>query len=415
MERELAPSVTGRGFFLNTTMNTLNSIGTALVVWAVFSTPLAYADITLSADLAKQVAAAQGLLTDGKNAEALTKLDEIQNPDALAAPERVLIEKLMTAAAIGAKRSDRVIQSTRYLTQSSNLSAEEKWKFMEVLISAYQSTKNNQELISTAKAYYNSGGKNPTFRLPLAQALAIEGQYQSALDELAIKKKSDLETGTTPPEAQMRVAIYANSKLKNDAGLIVTLKEVLALYPKPDYWSDMVGALFRTRNLTKRQEMDIYRLMEQVGQLADDEDFLGMMDTALKVGLPKDALRLITQMEKGKSLSADVKAKLTILKQRSQSAAADDEKFKHTQPRSGNELAQMADLYASDAGFAEAANFYENALKAGDLKYDQETRLHYAIALFKTGRVPQAKQILSTIAGPTPTAQVSELWGLVIR
>ena len=418
MEPELAPSVTGRGFFLNIPMKTLKSSGVASLLLAfAFALSTAHAQITLSPELAKTVAAAQGLMAEGKNVEALSKLDDIKNVDAMPASERALVERLTTAAAFGAKRNDRVIPSARYLALNSNLPPEDKGKFMEVLVGAYQGMKNNADLIQAARAYYGSGGQNPAIRLPLAQALAIEGQYQSALDELALKKKSDQEAGAKPSEAQLRVAIFANSKLKNDVGLIAALKDVLALYPKPDYWSDMVGALFRTRNLTKRQEMDIYRLMEQLGQLVDEEDYLEMMDTALKVGLPNDVLRLAAQLEKGKTLTADTRAKLTTFKQRAQTAAADDEKFKKIQPKSGNEWAQLADLHASEGSFERALDLYANALKAGDLKYEQETKLHYAIALFKAGRVPQAQPILSTIAGPTPTptTQLSELWGLLIR
>ncbi len=416
MEPELAPSVTGRGFFIDTKMKILKPTGVALVLLTfVLAASTVHAQITLSPELAKPVAAAQGLIAEGKNADALNKLDEIKNIDALAAPERALVERLTTAAAIGAKRNDRVIASTRYLALSSNLPPEEKGKFMEVLAGAYQSTKNNAELIQAARAYYANGGQNAAIRLPLAQALAIEGQYQSALDELALMKKADQQAGTKPTEAQLRVAIFANSKLKNDAGLVAALKDVLTLYPKSDYWSDMVGALFRTRSLTKRQEMDIYRLMEQVGQLNEEEDYLEMMDTALKVGLPNDVLRLSAQLEKGKAVGPDTRTKLATLKQRAQTAASEDEKFKKTSPKSGNEWAQLADLYASEGSFERAAELYANALKAGDLKYEQESKLHYAIALYKAGRVPQAQQILSTIAGPTPTAQLSELWGLVIR
>lgn len=384
-----------------------------VMVWACVCMSWAQAQLSLRPELAKPVQAAQSLLAAQKPVEALGKIDEAKQLPALTEEELVLLRRLESAAALDAKQNERAAQALQALLSSSKVSTNDKETMVASLVAIYQSSKQNKALIETLKTYFKQGGSNPRFRLPLAQALAIEKDYQAALDEL--DKKSQSEPGAKPSEAELRVAIYAQSRMKNDAALLKTLQTTVKLYPKPDYWSDLAAVLLRKPGLSKRHELDVYRLMEEVGVLTDEEDYLEAMDVALKTGLPKDALRWATQAKQAGVVSAANQTKLQTLQAQAFKASQEDAVFKNAMPKTANEMAQLADLYLSEHEFEKAAERYDSALKMGGLKYESEVWLHLGVALYKMKRFAQAQQALTRQTTEAPILPLADIWVVLFK
>jgi hypothetical protein len=161
--------------------------------------------------------------------------------------------------------------------------------------------------------------------------------------------------------------------------------------------------------------MDIFRLMEEVGALNDEEDYLEMMDVAIKVGLPKEVLRLANKAQKANAIDKANQGKLEAYKAQALKSATEDDAFKQTQAKTGNELAQLADLYFSELNFDKAVTLYDAARQAGGLRYEAEVALHQGVALYKARQSAEAKAVFDKISGDVHAKQLAGIWTLLIK
>jgi hypothetical protein len=73
-------------------------------------------------------------------------------------------------------------------------------------------------------------------------------------------------------------------------------------------------------------------------------------------------------------------------------------------------LAQWAEVQLSKGDWKGAVPAYEKALAKGGLRREAETRLHFGIALFKSGQADAAKSMLLSVKGDDTATFLGALW-----
>ena len=117
----------------------------------------------------------------------------------------------------------------------------------------------------------------------------------------------------------------------------------------------------------------------------------------------------------GKGAEAATHAKLKAEAQKK--AQEDDKLFAQLEKsaKDGNTLAGVGDVHASKQNWTAANAAYAQALAAGNLRREQEFRLHYAISLIKAGQKEQALQQLKAVQGDATAVEIAALWQLLAR
>lgn len=388
----------------------------SLCLWAA---SLAQAQVVVRPELVKPLQAVQEALSAQKHQDVLDQLRPLLQTAGLTPAELGVLRRLQAVAALGAKNWDLAIGSLQEMLQAPDLPASDRRALQESLMNAAQQKQDHALLVRTARQYLQEGGTNPSIRPALIQALALGQQHAEVIRELQEKMRLDAAAGQKTPENQLRLLAVSYRQLKDDAGYHATVKQLLASYPSRDYWAEVAGRMITLPGFNNRFELDVFRLLEQSGNLQEPVDFTEMAGLALQAGLPAEALRVLNLgYDKGILGQGAQAAAHSKLRTEAQTKVREDDRGfapLEKSARDGNTLASVAAVYASRQDWTQAQAVYARALAAGGLRREQEVRLHYAISLFKAGQKEPALGQLKAIEGDATAVELASLWALMMR
>ena len=387
-----------------------------LCLWAAL---MAQAQVVVRPELVKPLQALQEALSAQKHQDVLDQLRPLLQTAGLTPAELGVMRRMQAVAALGAKNWDLAIGSLQEMLLAPDLPASDRRALQESLMNAAQQKQDHALLVRTARQYLQEGGTNPSIRPALIQALALSQQHAEVIRELQEKMRLDSVSGQKTPENQLRLLALSYRQLKDDAGYHATVKQLLASYPSRDYWAEVAGRMITLPGFNNRFELDVFRLLEQSGNLQQPVDFTEMAGLAMQAGLPAEALRVLNLgYDKGILGQGAQAAAHSKLRTEAQTKVREDDRgFAQLEKsaRDGNTLASVAAVYGSRQDWTQAQAVYARALAAGGLRREQEVRLHYAISLFKTGQKEPALAQLKTIQGDATAVELASLWALMMR
>lgn len=385
-----------------------------LCAWGVLGVALTtLAQVNMRPEVAKPLQAAQEAIQSKQPEIALLKIQEARSTPQLTEPEKMFLERLSVVAAMNAQKFDVASSSLEFLLQSQQLSVADRLTLTETMVSVSQRNKEHAKVVQWARRYALDGGKKQIVHIMKVQALALQGLHKDVLQEMTEAYKA---TGYQPEEAELRIYAFSQKQLKDDAGYMGTLTQLVTRFSNKDYWSDLLNLLGRAPGINARRQLDISRLMDAAGTMEEAEDYLDAAQFAIKAGLPYEAIRVIEQGHGAGLYKGATVANAAKLKQQAQQRASEDDKaLKSLADASDNGpmLAQLGDVLLSKGQWAEAAQAYQKALSKGGLVREGETRLNCGIALLKLKQLDAAKSMLQSVAGDASTVQLASLWILL--
>lgn len=404
-------------------IHTFQQLKSRVAVAALLSTLLfslgAQAQDAVRPEVHKPLSAAQEALKNNQSDAALKFAAEAMAVPELTAVERNAILRTRAVAATRAQNWGLVIESLEPLVVQPDIAAADKRSMLETLVSASQQKKDYPRLVKWARQYLQEGGTNASVRTVMIQVLSVTGQHAEVVKEVQAKLRQDAATGAKTPEEELRMLAVSYRNLKDNAGYQSALRQLLTSYPSKAYWSETISRLAQTPGLNQRLELDLYRLLEESGNLEEADEFTDMAQMALRAGLPAEALRVLAKgYDKGVLGQGAEAAAHAKLKAEAQKKAQEDDKLfaqLEKSARDGNTLAGVGDVHASKQNWAAANAAYAQALAAGGLRREQEFRLHYAIGLIKAGQKEQALQQLKAVQGDPTAVEIAALWQLLAR
>jgi predicted Zn-dependent protease len=363
------------------------------------------AQVNMRPEVAKPLQFAQEALQAKQPDVALQRIQEARAVGQLTEPERMLLERLVVVAAMGTQKFDLASSSLDYLLSNKNLTDSDRLTLTETAVSVRQRTKDYSGVIEWARKYLQMGGKNPRIRLALVQSLSIQGLHKDVVAEISEIQKVDAESGRLPDEAELRLYAFSQLQVKDEAGYVKTLTQLVKRYPSKAYWEDLLNRLPRLTGFTSRNHLDVFRLLEENGSLVDAEDFAEAAQVAMKSGFPHEALRFLDKV-------AQPPASGNLRKQ-AQKAISEDEKVMQSvklNSENVNMLVQLGDVQVSRQQWTDAVAAYQKALSKGNVRREGEVRLHCGIALIKAGKFEAATEMMSSIKGDEMASLLGSLW-----
>lgn len=386
----------------------------ATAVWAQ-----APAQPALRPEVQKPLLAAQEAFGSKQYEQALKLANDALLVPQLSPYERLTVLRSRAAAANALQNWDVTIESLEEVVGRASLEAKDRWAMQEALIGAAQKKKDYPRVLKWSRAYVADNGPKPIMRSVLVQTLSLQGEHQQVIEEMQKKLVLDAQSQMKTGEQDLRLMALAYKHLKDDAGYTQTIKRLLALYPTKAYWEDVIGRLLNQPGFNARLELDLYRLLEETGNLDDPDIYVEMVTQALKMGLPAEAHRVLNKgftegvLGKGGQEAAHQKLRADVQKK-----LQEDEK---TLPqlekaaKDGNDWASLGDVRLSRQSWASAHDAFSQANSLGSVRREHELRLHDAIALFKMGQLEAARQQLSKVQGDLWAAEVAGLWLLLMQ
>ncbi|HTT04924.1 MAG TPA: hypothetical protein VMF64_06510 [Steroidobacteraceae bacterium] len=399
-------------------------IGLASAAVALSLGPVAHAaekekGPTISNCLLKPLKAAQ----DAQKAQNWTlDIQKVQEAEAQKCTKTPYDEFLMNSwLAVGYVQTKDFAQAAPALqaaAESQYSSAAQRKQFMTAVVGIYAQTHQTQKAIDAAESAIKMGVADSSVYVTLAVSQDNLGQHKQAAD--TIQRLIDKE-GTKPQEKYLQFQWDAYSKANDQADAAKVIDKLVTLYPKPDYWLNALQPLLKLNVNDPKLQLDIYRLMFDVGVLKQPRDYGEMAELAYDAGYPGET---VTVLQKGFAQNVftdqrDVGRYQHLLMtamtkaQTDQSTLASQES-KAQSAATGDQLVGVGAAYLSYGQADKAVAAIQAGIAKGGLKSPEQANLLLGIAQLRAHNAAAAHRSFDKVASSSNEgyAQLGRLWVL---
>lgn len=372
---------------------------------------------TLRAEVIKPLQQAQELNKQNKNTEALARFVEVDALPAGNPLEVFTIERLRAVVHLAAGNSAAAAKAIEKALQTERGTVADRVALMENLVLIQYRAKQYADAALWAGRYLALGGQREQLRQVQGQALYLSGQFQPAADILQPRLTAEIAAGRVPDEVDIRLLASAYQQTKNTAAYADTLEILVRFYPKPEVWADLLFRVLQRKDFPAYLEIDLRRLMQQVGAANTFADALDHAQLAISAGYPAEARKVLESVkatakpespEEGSKLNAQL-ANATRLQQE------DDKQLPQleaqlAQARDGNPWVNTGLNLALAGQAARGATLIAQGIEKGGLRQADAARLRLAYAHVLAGQKDTARTVLQSLTGTTPEALLARLW-----
>jgi len=419
----------------NTTMNVKPSLLAALVlgVAVVGATTVLPSTLAVAADkkkeegnkvskdLAKPLKAAQDALNAKKYPDAIAKLKEAEgNPKKTPYDEHVINE---LAAVAYARTGDYANAGKAFEAQVNDgfLEQSEIPQRVKAVAQINYQLKNYDKAIEYGQRAIKGGYADEEMNVIIGQSYYLKGDWKGTRKFEEGLIDSDIKAGKTPKEQALQLFLSACVKLDDSDCTTKGLEHMVAYYPKPDYWKQLLYTLAQSKgaNASDKTTLQLYRLMSEVDVLSRPDDYTEMAQLAIEQGSPGEAQHIL---EKGfqKGVFTDQRSKdknQRLLESAKKTAAADEaalgkmEKDADAAP-TGDKDVGVGFAYLGYQQYDKASDLLSKGLTKGGVKSEPEARLLLGIAQLKGGHKDEAVKSFHAVKGDPTLERLANLWTL---
>jgi hypothetical protein len=256
--------------------------------------------------------------------------------------------------------------------------------------------------IATVKAYLPG---DPRFTALLLQSYLKLGQCGALGD--AVDKMAK------PPESDLQMVAYCDANSNNTAGYTKAMTLLVADYPSPTYWSQLLGVEQANPDFANALALDFFRLKLAAGATATEPEYMDMTQAALQDGLANEAAKIMDQGYKsgvlGSGPDADRQARLKALVAKRQ-AAGDAPQLAVAQAAKDEATVFDIGFNQVDGGDAAGLGMMADAIRSGLLAQPGPAELELGIAYREASQAANAKAMFNAVQGGGGPAELAGLW-----
>jgi len=372
---------------------------------------------SLRPEVGRPLQAAQDLIKQQKFHDALGKLREAEQVGNLSAYETGLVEQLRGSASAGAGDYETAAKSYEGYLNVSHLEGNDQLRIVQAVVGYYYQAKDYPKAAQWASRYLADGGSDPQLRVIQAQAYYLAEDYPNAVKSLRelIKAEDQAEKPVTEQQLQLLATSYL--KVNDQDGYRASLERLVAAYPKPDYWADLLHRVGGRGGFPDRLQLDLTRLGLATGSVKDGTDYVEFAELALQAGLPGEAKSALDKgYAKGLLGSGPDAERQKRLRDLATKKVDEDQKTlaaaekEAANAKDGTGLVNTGLAYLGYGQAAKATALIEQGIAKGGLKYPNDAQLHLGIAYLTAGQKDKASQAFKQVQGGDGTADLAKLW-----
>ena len=389
----------------------------AAMIFAVFcglSAPSPAADSeTVRAEIGRPLQAAQDLLKAKKPREALEKIHEADAIADKTAYESYVLERLRLVAAVDVSDGPMGAKAYEALSAQGRLTDQERPKLQSAIAAAFYQSKDYGSAVTWWSRAKTLGDSDGHLGRLIAQSYYLAQDYANAAKVL----RDDIAASATPTEEQLQFLLTVQGKIKDMAGYSATLDRLLAAYPKPEYWDDVLQRVPGRPGFADRLQLDLGRLRQAAVGLKTAGQLVEQVELALQAGFPAEAKVVLDggyaagtlgtgpDAERHKRLK-DLADHKTVEDQAQLASAQKDA----LAAKDGNGLVVLGVDYLGYGQAAKAAELIQQGIAKGGLKFPGDAQLHLGIALMKAGQTAKAVEAFKAVKATDGAGDLARLW-----
>ncbi|HEX4049257.1 MAG TPA: hypothetical protein VHY19_00065 [Steroidobacteraceae bacterium] len=375
---------------------------------------------TVSACLAKSLKAAQ----DAKNANnydlEIQKIKEAQNtPKCNKSPfDEYLMNSWLGVAYIGTKDYADAATALQAAAESQYTTSAGRRQMLQAVVSIYSQLRQYPKAIAAGQAAIKAGNADAPVYVTVASAQESLGQHKEAAD--TIQRLIDKE-GTKPEEKYLEFQWEAYGKANDQADAAKVIDKLVTLYPKPDYWANALQPLAKMTVSDAHLQLEIYRLMFDVGVLKLPQDFGEMAELAYDAGYPGETVAVLQKAfaqniftNPSDSMRYQHLMMTAMGKAQTDQASLAAQESKAQSAAGGDQLVGVGAAYLSYGQADKAVSVIEAGIAKGGLKRPEEANLLLGIAQLRSHDAAAAHRSFDKVASSSNPgyAQLGRLWML---
>lgn len=381
--------------------------------------PAAAADEKQTArqQIGEPVQQAEQLFKQKKFKEALEKLQAADAVPDKTPYERYVIEATRAAVLLNSGDDAGATKALEAVLATGILAPQDALIRVEALVQINYRLKNYPQVIDYANRYERDGGSDEGVRLLQAQAYYLQNDFPNAAKTIRVVLQNDEKQGKRPEENLLLMLLNSEYQQKNESGRIAVLETLVANYPKPEYWTDLLSAIEKKPGFASRLTLDLDQLMAAVGAMKTADDYMQAAQLALLAGLPGDAKSLLDKGYAagvlGQGAGADRQKRLADM---AKSQSSDDLKSlgqlgaEADAAAGGLAWVKLGDAYASYGQLDKAIAAYQKGLQKGRLQNGDDAKLHLGIAYLLSGQKAKGAETLGAVTGTDGARDLAQLW-----
>jgi tetratricopeptide (TPR) repeat protein len=372
---------------------------------------------TVSIKLAKPLKAAQDAMAAKNYDEAMAKIKEAQ-----AVPEKTpydnwVINTFLLKVYAAKQDMASEVPVIENLAQSQYTTPDQKKIYLKSVAQYYYQTKDYNKALETANEAVKAGASDSDVMGLIARSQYLTGKYKEAaatMQEIVGKQEK-------PDEDSLKLLWQFCDKAGDKAGAAKAVEKLVAYYPKPEYWANALASLANADTKDGHLQLNVYRLMLDVGVLKRGIDYSDMAELSLDQGYPGET-QSVLQKAFGENVFTEQRDKdryqhlLDGAKQRAASDLASlpkQEQDAAAAPQ-GDKLVQVGAAYMSYGQNDKAIGDIQKGIAKGSLKYPDEANLLLGIAQLRSHNAAEAQRSFEKVSASTNPgyARLGKLWAL---
>jgi tetratricopeptide (TPR) repeat protein len=376
---------------------------------------------TVSRELAKPLKAAQDALNAKKYPDAIAKLKEAEsNPKKTPYDEHVINE----LAAVAYARTGNYAEAEKAFEAQVNdgfLQQSEVPQRVKAVAQLNYQLKNYDKAIEYGNRAIKGGYGDEDINIVVGQSYYLKGDWKGTLKFEEGLVDADIKAGRTPKDQSLQLVLSSCVKLEDADCETKALEKLVAYYPKPDYWKQLLYTMAQDKaaNQSDKATLQLYRLMSEVDVLARPEEYTEMAQLAIEQGSPGEAVHILEKgFQKGVFADQRLKDKNQRLLDSAKKAAAQDqaslpksEKDADSAPTGDKDIG-VGFAYLGYGQYDKATDMLSKGLTKGGVKSEPEARLLLGIAQLKAGHKDEAVKSFHSVKGDPTLERLANLWSL---
>ena len=278
--------------------------------------------------------------------------------------------------------------------------------------------KDYKKAVEWGKKYLEKHPGDETISVLVGQSYYVQNDYKNAASTMTGVVANAEKGGRTPPENWLQIVLSSHFKLDNKDGIADALRKLVRYYPKPEYWENLLD-IYRRRDTSDRVTLGFYRLMNEVGTLKQDDDYMETAQLAIDAGVPGEAQAVMEKGVQNGTLKSDDKTtqgRYDRLLAGAKKAAATDkaqlpqlakEAEKATQ---GQAYVGLGQAYLSYGQFDEAIDALKKGIAKGGVTDADEAQVSLGIAYLRKGQKDLARQAFKAVKAESKWHDLADMW-----
>lgn len=252
----------------------------------------------------------------------------------------------------------------------------------------------------------------------LGQSYYLLNDFKSAAATMTSAVDQAQRAGQKPKEDWLKIILTSQFRLDNRDGRSQALKKMVRHYPKTEYWANLLD-LYRHADASDRITLGYYRLMNEVGVLKDQADYMEMAQLAMDAGVPGEARQIVERGFQNGTLKSSNKTEqgrydrllAAARKQAAADAASLAQLAKETEKTTvGQADVALGQAYLSYGNYDAAIAALQRGIGKGGVTHLDEARISLGIAHLKKGQKDLASRAFKAVRNGSEWQDLAELW-----